>query len=209
LFARQLCSIQIKQNNMTILNDSQIAELVAEANLIVPFENTLIRNINQLKVISYGLSSYGYDIRLSPQELTAFTSNTEWIDPKDFDSKHLSKLTLYTDNSGSYFVMPGHSYALGVALEKINMPNFLTGVCIGKSTYARSGLIANLTPIEAGWSGYLTLELANTSDAPCKVYANEGIAQILFFKGEPCLTSYSDRQGKYQNQERQITLPKV
>jgi dCTP deaminase len=194
---------------MTILNDTEITELSKEINLITPFEVTLVKTIKKLKVISYGLSSYGYDIRLSPQELTVFTSNTEWIDPKSFDSKHLAKLKLYTDTSGSYFVIPGHSYALGVALEKINMPNYLTGVCIGKSTYARSGLIANLTPIEAGWSGYLTLELANTSDAPCKVYANEGIAQVLFFKGNPCLTSYSDRQGKYQNQKNEITLPKV
>lgn len=201
-----------------ILSDSKIIEL-AEAGMIAPFENHLIRTVPRRsanggmelsKVISYGLSSYGYDIRLSPNEFKIFRHIPGTIvDPKQFKSDNLETVKLREDRMGKYFIIPAHSYALGVAIEKLNMPPDVTGICIGKSTYARIGVIANLTPVEAGWKGHLTIELSNSANSDCCVYSNEGIVQILFFQGEKCRTSYENRNGKYQNQKEVITLPKV
>jgi dCTP deaminase len=131
------------------------------------------------------------------------------IDPKNFSSKNLEASELHSDDNGSFFILPAHSYGLGVALERLEVPENVTVVCIGKSTYARTGVIANLTPAEAGWRGHLTLEFSNSSSADCRLYANEGVVQLLFLEGEPCAVSYEDRRGKYQDQTESVTLARV
>jgi dCTP deaminase len=193
-----------------ILNDKKINHLANTAGMITPFEKQLVSILNNRKVVSYGLSSYGYDIRLSEKDFRIFKPQVLKInDPKSFNDDSVEPLTSLVDKNGEFFVIPAHGYALGVSVEEFNMPENVTGVCVGKSTYARSGIIANMTPLEAGWRGYLTLEFANTSNTPCRLYINEGIAQVLFFEGEICNTSYSDRKGKYQNQPQAVILPKA
>ncbi len=189
---------------------------MAQQGMITPFEPTLVRQIDrhstgQLnRVISYGLSSYGYDIRLSPKEFRVFRHIPGTIvDPKNFNPANLEPAALHTDEQGSFFIMPAHSYGLGVALERLQVPENVTVICIGKSTYARVGLIANLTPAEAGWRGHLTLEFSNSSSADCRIYADEGVVQLIFFEGDPCAVSYETRQGKYQDQQEVVTLAKV
>ena len=193
-----------------ILNATQITER-AEAGMISPFEPKLIRlTDNGEQVLSFGLSSFGYDLRLSPNEFKVFRHVPGTVvDPKKFNPKNLGNVALETDKSGSYFILPARSYGLGVAVEKLSLPTNTTAICVGKSTYARCGIIANVTPAEAGWSGHLTLEFSNSSAADCRIYANEGIVQMLFFQGEPCAVSYKSRTGKYQDQEQKITLPIV
>ena len=198
-----------------IKNDIWITQM-AQKGMISPFEPSLIRKVQQdrelgLKpVISYGLSSYGYDIRLSAAEFRIFRHIPGTvIDPKNFNPQNLESTPLHTDTNGSYFILPAHSYGLGVALEKLEVPNNITVICIGKSTYARCGIIANLTPAEAAWRGHLTLEFSNSSSADCRIYANEGVVQLLFLEGEPCAISYEARQGKYQDQAEMVTLAKV
>jgi dCTP deaminase len=201
-----------------ILNDAQITNLVKTKNLIEPFSNSLIREIStdshNIKVISYGISSFGYDIRLSDHEFRIFkpefaTTNKSIIDPKNFNYDYLQIAKLHEDKNGNYFVIPANSYGLGVAVERLNIPNYITVIALGKSTYARCGIIANITPAEAGWKGYLTLEFSNSSNVDCKIYANEGVVQLLFLPGEHCNVSYDDRIGKYQDQQQHITLPIV
>lgn len=188
---------------------------MASKGMISPFEPTLIRKMDlatgsTIPVISYGLSSFGYDIRLSPKEFRIFRHIPGTvIDPKHFNPDNLEPTQLRTDENGSYFILPAHSYGLGVALECLAIPNNITTICIGKSTYARCGIIANLTPAEAGWRGYLTLEFSNSSSADCRIYASEGVVQLLFLEGEPCQVSYETRQGKYQDQAEIVTLAKV
>lgn len=192
-----------------IKNDTWILEMAAKG-MIEPFEPHLIRQVDGLPVISYGLSSYGYDLRLSPSEFRIFRHIPGTVvDPKNFNPANLEPVELHTDESGSYFVLPAHSYGLGVALERLSVPEYVTVICIGKSTYARVGLIANLTPAEAGWRGHLTLEFSNSSSADCRIYANEGIVQLLFLEGAPCAVSYETRRGKYQDQMEQVTLARV
>lgn len=198
-----------------IKNDVWIKTAAGEG-LIKPFEPSLIRRVqlanhrHETPVISYGLSSYGYDIRLSPNEFRIFRHVPGTvIDPKNFNPENLEPTRLMTDENGSYFILPAHSYGLGVALERLQMPNNITTICIGKSTYARCGIIANLTPAEAGWRGNLTLEFSNSSSADCRIYANEGVVQLLFLEGEPCQVSYETRRGKYQDQPEAVTLAKV
>ncbi len=193
-----------------ILNDTQIIER-ADAGMITPFEPKLIRlTENGEQVLSYGLSSFGYDLRLSPNEFKIFRHVPGTIvDPKVFKTNNLESVALESDTNGRYFILPARSYGLGVAVEKLSLPSNTTAICVGKSTYARCGIIANVTPAEAGWSGHLTLEFSNSSAADCKIYANEGIVQMLFFQGSSCATSYKKRTGKYQDQQQQITLPKV
>jgi dCTP deaminase len=192
-----------------IKNDTWISEM-AEKGMIAPFEPKLVRRVNDLPVISYGLSSYGYDLRLSPKDFRIFRHIPGTVvDPKNFNPANLEAAPLHQDDQGSYFVLPAHSYGLGVALERLEVPDFVTVICIGKSTYARIGLIANLTPAEAGWRGNLTLEFSNSSSADCRIYANEGIVQLLFLEGIPCAVSYDDRRGKYQDQVEQVTLARV
>lgn len=183
---------------------------MAKKGMISPFEPSLIRNFEELPVISFGLSSFGYDIRLSPNDFRIFRHIPGTVvDPKHFNPENLEVTKLHQDDNGSYFILPAHSYGLGVALEKLEIPDNITVICIGKSTYARCGIIANVTPAEAAWRGYLTLELSNASSADCRIYANEGIVQLMFLEGEPCSVSYASRQGKYQDQLGVVTLAKV
>ncbi|NEP18094.1 MAG: dCTP deaminase [Leptolyngbya sp. SIO4C1] len=196
-----------------IKNDTWIQTMAAQG-MIAPFEPALVRQVQQpaatMPVISYGLSSYGYDIRLSPSEFRIFRHIPGTvIDPKNFNPENLEPTQLRQDDNGSYFVLPAHSYGLGVALERLEIPNNITTICIGKSTYARCGIIANLTPAEAGWRGYLTLEFSNSSSADCRIYASEGVVQLLFLEGEPCQVSYETRKGKYQDQAERVTLARV
>jgi dCTP deaminase len=192
-----------------IKNDTWITKM-AHQGMIAPFESQLVRQLDHNPVISYGLSSYGYDLRLSPQEFRIFRHIPGTVvDPKHFNPANLELATLHRDDFGEYFVLPAHSYGLGVALERLEVPENVTVICIGKSTYARIGIIANLTPAEAGWRGHLTLEFSNSSSADCRVYANEGIVQLLFLEGAPCAVSYETRRGKYQDQPEQVTLARV
>lgn len=198
-----------------IKNDAWIARM-AEKGLISPFEPNLVRKVDRSgigtlsPVISYGLSSYGYDLRLSPAEFRIFRHIPgKVVDPKNFNSDNLEATSLHRDESGEFFILPAHSYGLGVALEKLSIPDNITVICIGKSTYARCGIIANLTPAEAAWRGHLTLEFSNSSSADCRIYANEGIVQLLFLEGEPCKISYDARRGKYQDQSETVTLARV
>ena len=192
-----------------IKNDSWIIEM-AQKGMITPFEPQLVRKLEKFPVISYGLSSFGYDIRLSPQDFRIFKHIPGTVvDPKNFNADNLEASKLHRDVNGDFFILPAHSYGLGVALERLDIPDNITVFCIGKSSYARIGLIANLTPAEAGWRGHLTLEFSNSSSADCRIYANEGVVQLLFFEGDPCLVSYEARQGKYQDQAQTVTLPRV
>lgn len=191
-------------------NDKWIIEQAAQG-MLTPFESSLIRQVGDRRVISYGLSSYGYDLSLSPEDFRVFRHIPGTIvDPKRFNPENLVPAELHKDEDGSsYFVIPGNSYGLGVSLEHVQMPDNVTAICMGKSTLARCGIIANITPIEAGWAGHITLEFSNGSCADCRIYANEGVVQLLFLEGEPCSTTYRDRGGKYQGQGHQVTLAKV
>ena len=192
-----------------IKNDIWITAM-AEKGMITPFKSQLIRKVENLPVISYGLSSFGYDIRLSPNDFRIFRHIPGTVvDPKNFNPDNLESTKLYTDDNGRYFILPAHSYGLGVALEKLDVPDNVIIICLGKSTYARCGIIANVTPAEAAWRGHLTLEFSNSSSADCRIYANEGIVQLLFLEGDPCDISYESRQGKYQDQSELVTLPIV
>lgn len=191
-------------------------EWILRSGVVSPVMNKLVREAHfsgepfLTPVLSFGLSSFGYDIRLSSEDFRIFRHVPgEVVNPKDFNPRCLEKAELFDDRWGQYFILPGHSYGLGVALERLEIPRNITVLCVGKSTYARAGIIANLTPGEAGWKGHLTLEFSNSSSADCRIYANEGVVQLLFLEGEPCQTDYQDRQGKYQNQGCQVTLPKV
>lgn len=197
---------------MTLLNDSEISRL-AQRGMIQPYFGSLIRELSPLgwrparPAISFGVSSYGYDIRLSPKEFKIFRHIPGTVvDPKKFNSNNLEPVPLNHTPEGDYYILPGLSYGLGVALERLEIPPDVTAVLIGKSTYARCGLILNATPAEAGWTGHLTLEFSNSSAADIRIYANEGIAQALFFRGDPCVTTYADRFGKYQEQP-EIIVP--
>jgi dCTP deaminase len=178
-----------------LLPDWKIKELAITHKMIEPFEEKLITK----GVISYGLSSYGYDIRLA-DEFKIFTNVfNALVDPKDFDEKS------FIDYRGDYVIIPPNSFVLGRSVEYIRMPSDVLGICIGKSTYARCGIIVNITPLEPGWQGYLVIEISNSTPLPVKVYANEGIAQIIFIQGEPCEVTYASRKGKYQNQTEILT----
>lgn len=195
-----------------LLNDIEISRL-AQAGMITPYVGSLIRELDAdhwrpaRRAISFGASSYGYDLRLSPKEFLIFRHIPGTVvDPKRFNHANLEPAPIHHTPEGDFFILPGHSYGLGVALEHLDIPPDITAQFIGKSTYARCGVIANLTPGEAGWRGHLTLEFSNSSAADVRIYANEGIVQALFFRGEPCATSYADRAGKYQDQPELVTL---
>lgn len=194
-----------------IQTDNQIAEL-AEAGMITPFEPRLQRlGASHAPAISYGLSSFGYDITLSANEFRIFRRRPgDIVDPKRFTEDHLEHADLITTSTGEqFFILPAHSYALGVSAERFQMPSDVVGVCVGKSTYARCGVIVNVTPLEPGWSGHLTIEISNSSDSDCRCYVNEGIAQILFYRGLRPTTTYRDRSGKYQDQLEEVTLARI
>lgn len=191
---------------MSILSDIEIKELCENTNtpMISPFVAQQVREIDGKKIISYGNSSYGYDIRLAPEFKIFSNISSTIIDPLDFD--HDS----YVDRVGEYVIIPPHSFVLGRSVEKFNIPRDIQTIVLNKSTYARCGINCLASPLESEWCGYVTLEFSNGSPLPAKLYANQGCAQILFFKGKiPCEVSYADRKGKYQNQESTIVLPKV
>jgi dCTP deaminase len=182
--------------------------------MIEPFQAALVRHLEPEEqrnpVLSFGCSSYGYDIRLSAQEFLTFRHVPGTVmNPKRFNPANLEPAPLHQDEDGRYFILPAHTYGLGVALEKLKVPPNITVICLGKSTYARLGIIVNTTPAEASWEGHLTLEFSNSSGADCRIYAEEGICQLLFFEGDPCETTYQDRSGKYQYQPERVTLAKV
>src|SRR5215813_10099134 len=196
---------------MTIKADSWIRQMALEHGMITPFAERLVREIDNRRIISAGLSSYGYDIRLAEDGFKVFSpiSGTE-IDPKKFDENSLVIPPLRTSEDGAkYWLLPPHSYALGITVERFKMPRNVTGIAMGKSTYARAGLLVNTTPLEAGWEGRMVVEMANLANLPLRVYVNEGIGQILFFESdEDCAVSYEDRGGKYQGQTG-LTFAKV
>jgi dCTP deaminase len=184
---------------MGIKADKWIREKALQCKMIEPFEEKQVRK----GVVSYGLSSYGYDIRVA-REFKIFTNiNNTVIDPKNFDPQ--SFVTVESD----ICIVPPNSFALARTMEYFRIPNNVITICLGKSTYARCGIIINVTPFEPGWEGHVTLEISNTTPLPAKIYANEGIAQVLFFEGdEPCEVTYKDKSGKYMNQTG-VTLPRM
>lgn len=192
-----------------ILNDIEIQNCCEKEGMITPFCKELISSIKDTKVISYGQSSFGYDIRISAKDIKIFKKVTsDIVDPKRFDETFLDNVSIIFEGEEKYFILPAHSYALGVTVERFNLPRDITAICLGKSTYARAGILVNVTPLEAEWSGYLTLEISNISPSNCRIYLDEGIAQLLFLKGNPCKISYNDRKGKYQNQTEKVVLPR-
>lgn len=196
---------------MTIKSDKWLRRMADEQQMISPFLSELVRERDGNRIISAGVSSYGYDMRLADDGFRIFSSvyGLE-IDPKHFDENSLIEPEVRTANDGSkYYLLPPQHYGLGVTVETFKMPRNVTGLAIGKSTYARAGLLVNATPLEAGWEGRLVVEIANLANLPLRVYVNEGIGQILFFESdENCAVSYSDRGGKYQNQTG-LTYAKV
>ncbi len=186
---------------MSIKSDRWIKKLSLEHGMIEPFEKSQVRS----GVISYGVSSYGYDMRVA-REFKIFTNvNSAIVDPKDFDANS------FVEFEGDVCIVPPNSFALARSVEYFRIPRNVLTICVGKSTYARCGIIINVTPFEPEWEGHVTLEISNTTPLPAKVYANEGIAQVLFFEADAhdeCEVSYADKQGKYQAQ-RGVTLPKL
>jgi len=194
---------------MTLKNDRWIKEQAAQG-MIAPFEPTMVRRVDSRPVLSYGCGSYGYDLPLSPKEFLIFRHVPGTVmNPKRFDPANLEPAPLHLDEDGAFWILPGHSYGLGVAGTLLNVPPNVTVICLGKSTYARMGIIVNATPAEAGWRGHLTLEISNSCAADCRIYAGEGIAQLLFFEGDPCEITYQDRKGKYQDQAEQVVLARI
>ena len=186
---------------MTIKSDRWIIER-ARKGMIEPFESGQVRERDDRKIISYGTSSYGYDVRCSTQFKIFTNIHSATVDPKSFDES--SFINIESD----VCVIPPNSFALASTIEYFKIPEDVLTICLGKSTYARCGIIVNVTPLEPEWEGHVTLEFSNTTSLPAKIYANEGVAQMLFFQSdERCLVSYKDRGGKYQGQTG-VTLPK-
>jgi dCTP deaminase len=200
-----------------MLKNDKWIKAQAAAGMIKPFQAELVSfvqdgHISRLPrpVLSYGTSSYGYDIRLSAAEFLTFRHVPGTVmNPKRRNPDNLEPAPLHQDEDGRFFILPAHTYGLGVALEKLKVPPNITVICLGKSTYARLGIIVNTTPAEAAWEGHLTLEFSNSSGADCRIYAEEGICQLLFFEGDPCETTYADRSGKYQGQPERVVGARV
>ena len=188
---------------MSIKSDNWIRRMADQEKMITPFESGQVRYLGEERVISYGTSSYGYDVRCA-SEFKIFTNiHSKTVDPKNFDEAS------FVDVSADYCVIPPNSFALARTVEYFRIPRSVLTICLGKSTYARCGIIVNVTPLEPEWEGHVTLEFSNTTNLPAKIYANEGVAQMLFFESdEICSTSYADRGGKYQGQTG-VTLPKT
>ena len=192
--------------DMSIKSDAWIRRMAQQHGMIEPFEPGQIKqNASGGRIVSYGTSSYGYDVRCA-NEFKVFTNiNSTVVDPKDFDPKN------FVDFTGEVCIIPPNSFALARTVEYFRIPRSTLVVCLGKSTYARCGIIVNVTPLEPEWEGHVTLEFSNTTPLPARIYANEGVAQMLFFQSDAddvCETSYRDRGGKYQGQTG-VTLPKT
>jgi dCTP deaminase len=187
---------------MTVKSDRWIRRMAAQG-MIEPFEPSQVRSVDGRRVVSYGTSSYGYDIRCAP-EFKIFTNiNSTIVDPKAFDPSS------FVDLRGDVCIIPPNSFALARSLEYFRIPRNVLTICLGKSTYARCGIIVNVTPLEPEWEGHVTLEFSNTTPLPARIYAHEGCAQVIFIESdEVCETSYRDRGGKYQGQTG-VTLPRT
>ena len=188
---------------MSIKSDKWIKKMSQESEMITPFEPQQIRKSENQKIISYGTSSYGYDVRCST-EFKIFTNiNHNIVDPKNFDEQS------FVEVNANECIIPPNSFALASTVEYFKIPRSTLVICLGKSTYARCGIIVNVTPLEPEWEGHVTLEFSNTTNLPAKIYAGEGVAQMIFFESdEDCAVSYKDRGGKYQGQTG-VTLPKT
>ncbi len=186
---------------MTVKADHWIRYMAENHGLIEPFERDQVRANDNGKIVSYGTSSYGYDVRCSTHFKVFTNINSAVVDPKGFDERS------FVNIEGEVCIIPPNSFALASTVEYFRIPRNILTVCLGKSTYARCGIIVNVTPLEPEWEGHITLEFSNTTTLPAKVYANEGVAQVVFLEAaEPCEQSYRDRGGKYQGQ-RGVTLP--
>jgi len=184
---------------MAIKSDRWIRRMAREHGMIEPFEDRQVRD----GVISYGLSSYGYDMRVAHEFRIFHNALNAIVDPKDFDERS------FLEFEGDVCIVPPNSFALARSVEYFRIPRDVLTICVGKSTYARCGLIVNVTPFEPEWEGFVTLEISNTTPLPARVYANEGISQVLFFESdEPCEVSYADKRGKYQGQQG-VTIPRL
>jgi dCTP deaminase len=190
---------------MSIKSDRWIRQMASGHGMIEPFEAGQVKEVDGRRIVSYGTSSYGYDVRCS-DEFKLFTNlNSTIVDPKNFDANS------FVDLKSDVCIIPPNSFALARTVEYFRIPRNVLTVCLGKSTYARCGIIVNVTPLEPEWEGYVTLEFSNTTPLPAKIYANEGVAQMIFFESaadDVCETSYKDRGGKYQGQVG-VTLPKI
>lgn len=188
---------------MVALSDKWIKKMALENNMIEPFVENQVKMTNNNKVVSYGLSSYGYDARVA-DEFKIFTNiDSAIVDPKNFSNSS------FVDRKSDICIIPPNSFALARTVEYFKIPEDVIVICVGKSTYARCGIIVNVTPLEPGWEGQVTLEFSNTTPLPAKIYANEGACQFIFFKGsEPCDITYSMRNGKYMKQTS-VTPPRV
>jgi dCTP deaminase len=188
---------------VTIKSDRWICEMAERHQMIEPFERDQVRSVAGRRVISFGTSSYGYDVRCAA-DFKVFTNiNSAIVDPKAFDE------TSFVDKQSDVCVIPPNSFALARTVEYFRIPRNVLTICLGKSTYARCGIIVNVTPLEPEWEGHVTLEFSNTTPLPARIYANEGVAQMIFFESdEVCETSYRDRAGKYQGQKG-VTLPRA
>ena len=188
---------------MAIKSDKWIRRMADEHGMIAPCVSNQVKQANEHRIISYGTSSYGYDVRCSTHFKIFTNINSAVVDPKNFASES------FVDFEGDVCIIPPNSFALASTVEYFRIPRSVLTVCLGKSTYARCGIIVNVTPLEPEWEGHVTLEFSNTTPLPAKIYANEGVAQMLFFQSdEECQTSYKDRGGKYQGQTG-VTLPKT
>lgn len=188
---------------MTIKSDKWITSMAKDYGMISPFCDKQVKKTSSSSIVSYGVSSYGYDVRCA-NEFKIFTNiNSAIVDPKNFTSDS------FVDFVGDICIIPPNSFALARTIEYFRIPRDVLTICLGKSTYARCGIIVNVTPLEPEWEGHVTLEFSNTTPLPAMIYANEGVAQMLFLQSdEPCATSYKDKKGKYQGQTG-VTLPKV
>jgi len=188
---------------MSVCPDRWIRKMSLEKGMIEPFVERQVRSSDDRRIISYGLSSYGYDLRVA-DEFKVFTNvHSAMVDPKEFDEKS------FVDIKTDVCVVPPNSFALARSVEYFRIPREVLTICVGKSTYARCGIIVNVTPFEPEWEGHVTLEISNTTPLPARIYANEGLAQVVFFAAsESCEISYADRGGKYMKQ-RGITVPRM
>ncbi len=188
---------------MSLKSDRWITKMATEHQMIDPFVSKQVKGNHEAKLVSYGLSSYGYDVRLA-EEFKIFTNiKAAIVDPKNFSQDS------FVDLKSNVCIIPPNSFVLGRTVEYFKIPRNVLVICLGKSTYARCGIIVNVTPLEPEWEGHVTLEFSNTTNLPAKIYANEGVAQLIFLEAtEECSVSYKDRNGKYQGQQG-VTLPKA